>query len=168
MTSNSCTTLVIALIAATAFTASPLAARSSILKVSGCELLAHPSRYDGRVVSVYGLVNTDLEHFDLRFTCRGYIALEISTSEADAKKFGFKTSENENYHTLVRSTANNDAIGPTCLQCNPTNKRNVVHATVVGLFRCHYDFPDCSDVSPYGDSSLVIASVKSVKITSSE
>ena len=155
------TFLLIALVAQILY-AFPLASHEIPLRVSGCELLSKPSKYNGKLVRVYGLVHSDFEHFDLRFKCKGYIQLETSTSDADLKKFGFRTLEDGHYKELLKSVENKDAVGPNCLQCS--SSKNIVHAIVEGLFRCHYDFPDCADVSKQGDSSLVVLSVKSVEI----
>jgi hypothetical protein len=140
----------------------PFASHERLATVSGCQLLSNPTTYNGKLVRIHGLIHSDYEHFDLRFKCKGYIQLETSTTEADLKKFGFKTLDDANYKELLRSAEDKDAIGTNCLQCTP--KSRTVHATIEGLFRCHYDFPDCSNVSRQGDSSLVISSVISVLI----
>jgi hypothetical protein len=144
----------------------PAASQHRVTKLNGCELLSNASKYNGKLVQIYGLVHSDYEHFDLRFKCKGYIQLETSTTEADLKKFGFKTLEDDKYKEFLKSVESKDAIGPNCLQCS--SKKNTVHATVEGLFRCHYDFPDCSKVSKQGESSLVIASIKLLRIEIAE
>jgi len=140
----------------------PLASQRVATNARGCDLLSSPAKYNGKLVRVQGLVHSDYEHFDFRFKCKGYIQLETSESETDLKKFGFRTRQDEKYRALLKSLENKDAIGPTCIQCSPPP--NIVHATIEGMFRCHYDFLDCSNISRMGDSSLVISTVKSVDV----
>lgn len=144
----------------------PLTSKRVATNVDGCNLLLNPANYNGKLVRVQGLVHSDYEHFDLRFKCKGYIQLETSESDADLRKFGVQTRQDKNYKALIKGVENQGAIGPNCIQCS--SRRSVVHATIEGLFRCHYDFLDCSDVSPMGDSSLVISSVKSIRVESAK
>lgn len=51
-----------------------------------------------------------------------------------------------------------------CIECSENKK--VVHVSVKGMFRCHYDFPDCSNISRRGDSSLVILRIESINVDS--
>jgi hypothetical protein len=162
MTSLAKTFFLVAATIAYAFCGFSLAGDDAPIRINGCDLLSSPSEYNGKLVRVHGLVHSDFEHFDLRFKCKGYIHLETSTSDAEVKKFGFRTREDGHFKELLKGVHNEDTIGPNCLQCS-SNKR-IVHATVDGLFRCHYDFPDCANVSTQGDSSLVVLSVQSVEI----
>ena len=132
--------------------------------MSGCGLLANPAAYNGKLVIVEGRVHSDFEHFDLRFNCKGYIQLETSESDADAQKFGFKTKVDSKYQQFMKAIENPQAVGRDCLQC--TESKNKVFIRVRGEFRCHYDFPDCSDVSKYGDGSLVIMKIESLRVES--
>lgn len=130
--------------------------------VSGCELLANPAVYNGKLVTIEGRVHSDFEHFDLRFNCKGYIELETSERDADAQKFGFKTKMDSKYQKFMKAVENPQAVGKDRLQC--TENKNKVFIRVRGRFRCHQDFPDCSKISRYGDSSLVIMKIESLKV----
>jgi hypothetical protein len=142
--------------------AAPNASCKQATNVSGCELLSNPSAYNGKLVVVTGLAKSDFEHFDLRFHCDGSIQLETSERAADIQKFGFKTKMDSKYHQLMRAVENRQALGPNCLQCVENTKK--VHVRIRGMFRCHYDFPDCSNVSRHGDSSIVIMRIESVNV----
>ena len=123
------------------------------IEVDGCKLLANPAHYNHRIVRVDGLVYSDFEHFDLRLTCDGYLQLAVSTDSRSEAKYGFKTIDDSQLKELMSRIKLDEMFS--------TGKK--ARATVTGLFRCHYDFPDCKDLSLYGDSSIVILSVSNVR-----
>ena len=132
----------------------------AIRLADGCELLNHPERFNGREIIVDGLVYSDFEHFDLRLKCAGYIQLLTSVTERDVRKYGFKTVDDKEMKELMRRLH---------VQGSPlSNSGMTARATIRGLFRCHYDFPDCKDISRYGDSSIIIKSVSNVRSSISE
>lgn len=126
---------------------------SSPVKVDGCALLADPAKYNQKIVRVDGLVHTDFEHFDLRLECDGFISLETSSAPQTIAKYGFRTTEDEQFKHLMSYLKKGQTSGSS----------GEARAGVTGLFRCHYDFPDCSGLSVYGDSSIVIRSVSDVR-----
>ncbi len=122
--------------------------------LSGCALLHNPGRYNGQLVQVAGTLNVGFERSDITFSCSGRLGISLSLHEPDLKKYGFLT-EPQSKKALDR------ALG----EAHPgeiVNERvtKSVSGTVVGLFRCHYDFPTCEGITRYGDSSIVVKSVK--------
>lgn len=145
-------------------TCSSLNGQAQPTKVAGCDLLASPAKYNGKMVEIYGLVHTDFEHFDLRLPCDGYIQLEVSPNARTAKKFGFRTREDAEFQHLMR-LVNGDKSGSKATRPEDLfNHEGSAYARLKGLFRCHYDFPDCSEISRHGDSSVVILSIESVSV----
>jgi hypothetical protein len=121
--------------------------------VTGCELLRHPSRYNGKMVIVDGRHTWGFERSDLTFNCPGRIEIQLSRTQPDLDKYGFFTE-----HSTV------DAMSQLPLGERPgdnltTRKLRYAPVTVVGLFRCHYDFPTCKDASPH-DGSIVVKSMQ--------
>lgn len=134
--------------------------RAEPAKVTGCELLENPAKYNGKMVDVQGLAHTDFEHFDMRFPCKGYIQLEVSPNVRTERKFGFRTKEDANFQRLM-GLLNGDNSDTKARPYALFDHRSFARVRLQGLFRCHYDFPDCANISRYGDSSLVILSVQS-------
>jgi hypothetical protein len=121
---------------------------------SGCDLLGNPVRYTGKMVRVSGLMTVGFERSDLTFDgCGGYITTSLSLYDPDLKKYGFLTDKGS-------KAVLSDKFGEAEPGSNLLERKNKsAHVTVVGLFRCHYDFPTCKDVSRSGDSSIVLKSV---------
>lgn len=102
---------------------------------------------------------SDFEHFDLRLKCSGYIQLSTAEAARDVRKYGFKTLNDSQMKDLMRRLH---------VPGSPLGNSGVTaRATIRGLFRCHYDFPDCKDLSRFGDSSIVIESVSHVRSATS-
>jgi hypothetical protein len=139
-------------------------ANSKSIRVSVCQLLDAPSKFNNHLVTVRAWVKSDFEHFDIRGDCEGYVSLQNSIYEADVEKFGFKTRDNTDYKQLIlllnETVDGQPWLQPNCIECSP--RKNKVTATVTGLFRCHYDFSNCDGVSRFGDGSIVIRSVTDV------
>ncbi len=123
------------------------------IEVPGCELLDHPARYTGKMVRVSGLVTEGYERSDLSFDCPGQIFITSSLYGPDLKKYGFLTEK-----------SSQDAMSRQFQDQSPANNLEArenqhARATVVGLFRCHYDFPNCKNLSRFEDSSIIIRSI---------
>ncbi len=121
--------------------------------VSGCELLRHPNRYNKKIVIVEGKYTVGFERSDLTFGCPGSVGVRVSTSSPELKKYGFLTEKS----TL-------DAMSQLPPGEHPgdnlmTRKLRYAPVTVVGLFRCHYDFPTCKNASR-NDGSVVVKSMR--------
>jgi len=124
------------------------------IRVSGCTLLSHPERYNGKLVETQGTISVGFERSDLTFPCSGRIGISLSLYESDLKKYGFLTEPDSK-----------EALGRTLGETYPgeiLNERKTkrVEGAVVGLFRCHYDFPTCQSISRNGDSSIVVKAVR--------
>jgi hypothetical protein len=121
--------------------------------VAGCELLNHPSRYNGQMVIVDGKNTWGFERGDLTFACPGRIAIQVALTAADTKKYGFRTEQTsiESMSQLPPGEHPGDNL--------TTRKLLQAQVKVVGLFRCHYDFPTCKGASR-DDSSIVVKSIK--------
>ena len=139
------------------------------LTVSVCKLLRAPNKYNNRLVKVTALINSDFEHFDMRGDCKGYVRLENSLYDSDVRRFGFQTDQDEEYKRLISLLSERvdggTIVGANCLECSP--KKYKVYGTVTGLFRCHYEFPDCTGISRFGDSSIVIKTVTNARASTS-
>jgi hypothetical protein len=135
-------------------TAAPSSAQTAIAQaVSGCELLRHPSRYNGKIVTVEGKYTAGFERSDLTFGCRGSVGIRVSLSPPDLRKYGFLTE---------KSTV--DALSQLPPGEHPGDNLNArklrqAPVVVVGLFRCHCDFPTCKDAS-LDDGSIVVKSMR--------
>lgn len=121
--------------------------------VSGCELLRHPKRYNRKMVIVEGRHTWGFERSDLTFGCSGSIAIQLSLNPGDLEKYGFLTEQS----TL-------DAMSQLPPGEQPgdnltTRKLRYAPVTVVGLFRCHYDFATCKNASRE-DGSIVVKSMQ--------
>lgn len=128
--------------------------RDAPVRVEGCALLANPARFNNRLVEVSGRAYGAFESWSISFNCPGYLNLSQSLYEPDIQKFGFKTLQDDKMAQFSR------ALFP-----NPDPMSRETHharVTIVGRFRCHYDFPDCKKISIDGDSSIVIRSILSV------
>jgi hypothetical protein len=121
--------------------------------ISGCDLLRHPSRYNGKMVIVEGEYTAGFERSDLIFSCPGSIGVRVSLSPPDLKKYGFVTEQ-----------ATIDAMAQLPPGEHPgdnltTRKLRYAPVTVLGLFRCHYDFPTCKNAS-LSDGSVIVKSMR--------
>ena len=125
------------------------------IKVDGCELLEHPAKYNNRHVEVEGRAYGAFESFSVSFHCQGYLNLETSPNSATDRKYGFKTVEDVQMKDFETALFEKDAL--------QTRSSHHAQVRLTGLFRCHYDFPDCKDISRSGDSSIVIRSILSSK-----
>jgi hypothetical protein len=126
--------------------------------VSGCELLKHPGRYNRKMVVVEGTHIWGFERDDLSFGCPGSIGIQpsigiqLSVTDADSKKFGFRTEQASVDSTSQLPPGEHPGDNLTA------RKLRQAKVTVVGLFRCHYDFPTCKGAS--GDGSIIVKSVQ--------
>ncbi len=158
MTRNKNLCLVLFIFSITGFAKPVIAApRVRPVRVSGCEVLDHPGRYTKTMVQVRGLLNIGFERNDLTFECPGKIMITFSLYEPDKRKFGFLTDDHVQ-----------KAIAERFPEPHPgdnfsTRERRTAQVEVIGYFRCHYDFPDCKDVSRDGDSSIVVRSMSFMK-----
>ena len=121
--------------------------------VSGCELLRHPNRYNGKIVIVEGKYMAGFERSDLTFGCPGSVGIQVSLNPPDLKKYGFLTEQStvDAMAQLPPGEHPGDNLTARKLRYAPV--------TVVGLFRCHYDFPTCKGASP-DDGSLIVKSMQ--------
>jgi hypothetical protein len=121
--------------------------------VSGCELIRHSNRYNGKMVMVEGRHTWGFERSDLTFGCPGSVRVQLSLSPPDVKKYGFLTEQStvDAMSQLPPGEHPGDNLTARRLRYAPV--------TVVGLFRCHYDFPSCKNASP-DDGSIVVKSMK--------
>jgi hypothetical protein len=125
----------------------------SAKRVSGCELLKHPRKYNGKMVIVEGKDTWGFERGDLTFGCPGRVWIHVSVTELDRNKFGFLTEKS----TL-------DAMSQLPPGEHPgdnltTRKMRFAPVVVEGLFRCRYDFPTCKGALP-DDGSIVVKSMQ--------
>jgi hypothetical protein len=123
------------------------------LTVSGCKLLRYPGRYSGKIVSVRGRYTWGFEVDNLTFDCPGSIEIQLSLSAPDKQKFGFVTDR-----------ATMDAMSQLPPGEHPGDnlterKQRYSLVTVVGLFRCHYDFPTCKGATR-DNGSIVVKSMR--------
>ncbi len=121
--------------------------------VSGCELIRYSNRYNGKMVTVEGRYTVGFERSDLTFGCPGSVGIRVSLSPPDSKKYGFLTEQStiDAMSQLPPGEHPGDNLAARKLRYAPV--------TVVGLFRCHYDFPSCKNASP-DDGSIVVKSMK--------
>ena len=120
--------------------------------VAGCELLNHPSRYNGQIVIVDGNDTWGFERSDITFACPGRIEIQVALTAADEKKYGFRTEQTsvDSMSQLPPGEHPGDNL--------TTQKLFQARVKVVGLFRCHYDFPTCKGASR-DDGSIVVKSI---------
>lgn len=121
--------------------------------VSGCKLLKNPSRYNGKMVKVAGRYTAGFERNDITFDCPGSVGIQLSLSQADQSKYGFLTEK-----STVEALSQ---LPPGEHPGDNLNARKLRHApvVVVGLFRCHYDFPSCKGASP-DDGLIIVRSIQ--------
>jgi hypothetical protein len=105
------------------------------------------------MVIVEGKYTVGFERGDLTFACPGLVGIQVSLSPPELKKYGFMTE---------RSTI--DAMSqlpPGEYPGDNLTARKLRYAPVivVGLFRCHYDFPTCENVSRE-DGSIIVKSMQ--------
>lgn len=121
--------------------------------VSGCKLLRDPNRYNGKMVIIKGRYTAGFERSDLTFECPGSIRIQFSLNPTDLSKYGFLTEQStlDAMSQLPPGEHPGDNLTARKLRYAPV--------TVVGLFRCHYDFPTCKGASPE-DGSIIVKSVQ--------
>lgn len=121
--------------------------------VSGCELLSHPGRYNDRMVVVKGLSTVGFERDDITFDCPGSVGIQISPNPTTRKKYGFLTEEST--MDVMSQLPPGEHPGD-----NLTKRiQRYALVTVVGLFRCHYDFPTCKGATR-NDGSIIVKSMQ--------
>jgi hypothetical protein len=142
-----------------AYTADGVPPKGSPAKalVDGCKLLDSPAHFTKKMVSVEGTLTVGFERFDLTFNCPGKVDLAFALWEPDKAKYGFLSDANANKELDDHLKA----LDPSDVLTTRGNKS--VHVVVTGLFRCHYDFPDCKDLSRDGDSSIIIKSLQFIQ-----
>jgi hypothetical protein len=134
--------------------ASACFARAQAAKtVSGCELLKHPGRFNGKMVIVEGTHVWGFERDDLNFPCPGSIGIQLSLTATDETKYGFRTEQTS--VDLMSQLPLGERPGDNLT----TRKLRHARVKVVGLFRCHYDFPTCKDATP-NDGSIIVEHVQ--------
>lgn len=152
--------LIAVLPAATCVAGSAQSRSDTPLKVDGCVLLKHPAKFNNKLVEVSGRAYGAFESWSLSFDCPGYLNLDQSLYGPDLRKYGFKTQEDAEMKKFNQILFPHDE--------SSTREAHFAHVTLVGRFRCHHDFPDCTNISIHGDSSIVIRSVLSSSSDSSE
>jgi hypothetical protein len=130
-----------------------LAETPIVRTVSGCKLLKHPSRFNGKMLIVKGKYTIGFERSDLTFGCRGSVGVRVSLSPADLKANGFVTEQStvDEMSKLPPGESPGDNLNARKLRYAPV--------TVIGRFKCHYDFSPCKNASPY-DGSIVLKSMR--------
>jgi len=131
----------------------PVAQSQTAKAVSGCELLRHPSRYNGRMVIVSGRYTVGFERSDIALDCSESVGAQLSLTHLDLIKYGFLTEDS----TL-------DAMSQLPPGEHPgdnltARKVRFAPVKVVGLFRCHFDYPTCKGSSP-NDGSIIVESMQ--------
>ncbi len=121
---------------------------------NGCSLLRNPALFNKKLVSVAGTLTVGYERFDLTFDCPGRSNLAFTQGELDRAKYGFLSDANADKSLDEHLNAKNHC---DVLQDRCTKRIQVV---VIGLFRCHYDFPDCKNLSREADTSINIKSLR--------
>lgn len=125
----------------------------SAKRVSGCELLKHPRRYNGKMVIVEGKDTWGFERGDLTFGCPGRVWIHVSVTELDRNKFGFLTEKSSIDAMSQLPPGEHPGDNLT------TRKMRFAPVVVEGLFRCRYDFATCKGASP-DDGSIIVKSMK--------
>ena len=121
------------------------------LEVDGCRLLKQPAKFNNRLVEVTGRAYGAFESWSLNFDCPGYLNLTQSLDEPDIRKYGFRTVQDSEMRKFSHILFPNPDL--------MAREAHYSHVTLVGRFRCHYDFSDCKNISIHGDSSIVIRSI---------
>lgn len=121
--------------------------------VSGCELIRHPSRYNGRMVIVEGKDTWGFERGDLSFGCPGRVWIHLSLTDLDRSKYGFLTEKSalDAMSQLPTGERPGDNLLSGTLRFAPV--------VVEGLYRCHEDFPSCKRALP-DDGSIIVKSMQ--------
>jgi len=125
----------------------------SAAPVSGCKLLRNPSRYNGKMVIIKGRYTSGFERSDVTFECPGSIRLQLSLNPTDRSKYGFLTEQASLNGMSQLPAGEHPGDNLTA------RKLRYALVTVVGLFKCRYDFPTCKGASP-DDGSIVVKSVQ--------
>lgn len=125
----------------------------AVKAVSGCDLISHPARYNGRMVVVKGWYTMGMETSDISFDCRGSIELQVSTSPPDFRRFGFLTEKS----TMDAMSKLPPGVHPGDIIQG--NVRLYALVRVVGLFECNYGLPNCRSNSQR-DAVLVVKSMQ--------
>jgi hypothetical protein len=152
----------IACLYSVAVAATPPPIKEPVLKTDGCSLLYAPATFNGQLVSIEGVAYGAFESFSISFDCAGYINLKQSLSENDRRKFGFRTIDDAQMKKLNKALFPNPLFTRHGEVVSMNGERHTAKVQLVGRFQCHQDFPDCSSISAYGDSSVVIRSILSV------
>lgn len=154
MISNRRVFVLVALLFCLIGTASFAQTAQSPKTVSGCELIRHPKRFNGKMVIVSGIYWVGFERENMTFHCQGSIGIEVSVYPSDQIKYGFLTDQS----TL--NERNKPLPGGPHSESNLTARRLFrAPVSVIGLFRCHHDFPTCKGASP-DDGSIVLKSMQ--------
>jgi hypothetical protein len=121
----------------------------SPIAVSGCKLLSHPNRYNGKMVTIKGLSTLGFERDDISFHCPGRVWIYLSLNPPDQEKYGFLTEKSTLNATSQPLPGQHPGDNLTA--------RKLFYAlvTVTGLFRCNYDFPDCKGATRDSGSIIV-------------
>jgi len=73
--------------------------------------------------------------------------------------------KNRFFNRLMQTVENNEkSVGPHYLACEPNVR--IILVTLIALYLCHADFPNCQSLSRYGDGALVIKKVERLSIQS--
>lgn len=121
--------------------------------VQGCSLLRHPSEYNGHVIHVSGTYTIGMERESLTFRCPGSLDVSFSLSKNDLKKYGFLTSK-DSIAIMNRNMRDVPTKGILTGEINATAR-----VSILGLYRCHYDFPDCEGATR-SSGSIVIKTIR--------
>lgn len=113
-----------------------------------------PALFNKESESVAGTLTVGHERFDLIFDCPGRSNLAFALAEPDRVKYGFLIDVDADKRLDEQLNAKNHC---DVLQDRCTKRIQVV---VTGLFRGHYDFPDCKDISREIYTSIVIKSLR--------
>jgi hypothetical protein len=105
------------------------------------------------MVIVEGRYTGGFERSDLTFGCPGSVRVQLSLSPPELTKYGFLTEQStvDAMSQLPPGEHPGDNLTARKLRYAPV--------TVVGLFRCHYDFPTCKNASR-DDGSIVVKSLQ--------
>jgi len=152
----------LACLSSAAIAAAPVRVKDPVLKTDGCALLKSPAKFNGKLVNIEGVAYGAFESFSMSFDCAGYINLEQSLYKNDVRKFGFRTIQDAQMKKLNKALFPNPLFTTQGKVVSMNGERHTAKVQLVGRFRCHYDFPDCSNITVHGDSSIVIRSILSV------
>jgi hypothetical protein len=121
--------------------------------VQGCNLLLHPYKYNGHIIRVSGTYTIGMEREALTFSCPGSLDVSLSLSKNDLKKYGFLTSK-DSIAIMDRNMRDVSTKGILTGEINATAR-----VSILGLYRCHYDFPNCEGATR-SSGSIVIKTIR--------